>query len=158
MARYNIGSRALSDRALTVLHRLNTLTTMSDQHEESQGRGARGTWIDPRLSPRPPAEPKPPADDPLEIEPLVRLCQRGKLYAVERWIAEGRPLQAARYYVKGRRQFDSPLAIAMESKQHDLVLLLLCNGYRTELELENPVARALRLRSRELLELLLAGC
>ncbi len=37
----------------------------------------------------------------------------------------------------------------------DLVLLLLCNGYRTDLELENPIARALRLRSRELLDLLL---
>jgi hypothetical protein len=96
-----------------------------------------------------------PAEDPLEIEPLVRLCQRGKLYAVERWIADGRPLQATKYYVKGQPQFDSPLAVAMESKQHDLVLLLLCNGYQTELELENPLGRALRLRSRELLELFL---
>jgi hypothetical protein len=128
---------------------------MSRHSEESQGRGTQSTWVDPRLSPRPPATPKAPAEDPVEIEPLVRLCQRGKVYAVERWIAEGRPLQAAKHYVKGRRQFDSPLAVAMESKQHDLVLLLLCNGYRTELELEDPIGRALRLRSRELLELVM---
>jgi hypothetical protein len=96
-----------------------------------------------------------PAEGPADIEPLVRLCLRGKIYAVERWIAEGRPIQASKYYVRGQRQLESPLAIAMESKQHDLVLLLLCNGYQPELEVENPLARALRLRSRELLELLL---
>jgi hypothetical protein len=129
---------------------------MSSQNAEPQSEQTPGSWSDPRLSPKPPAKPKRAVDDPMEIEPLVRLCQRGRLYAVERWIAEGRPLQASTYYVKGRPQIDSPLAVAMESKQHDLVLLLLCNGYRTELELENPIARALRLRSRELLELLLA--
>lgn len=140
---------------LTIPRGVDTVARVSGDREALPASGTHSAWVDPRLSPRPPAEPKAPAEDPSEIEPLARLCQRGKLYAVERWLAEGRPIQVARHYVKGRRQFDSPLAIAMESRQYDLVLLLLCNGYRMELEVENPIARALRLRSRELLELLL---
>lgn len=128
---------------------------MSTDHRDPPDPTTRETWVDPRRSPKLPAVPREPAEDPEEIEPLVRLCQRGHLYAVERWIAEGRPIQAARYYVKGRRQLDSPLEVAMESRQHDLALLLLCNGYRTELEVEHPLSRALRLRYRELLDLLL---
>ncbi len=128
---------------------------MPAQPEEACERSAPAAWVDPREAPSPPATPRPPADDPSEIETLVRLCQRGEIYAVERWIAAGRPIQATRYYVKGRRQFDSPLAVAMESKQHDLALLLLCNGYRPDLEVEEPIGRALRLRSRAMLELLL---
>ena len=101
---------------LTGPRRPATVSSVSDDQEEGCGTSR---WVDPRRSPKPPARPKAPAEDPSEIEPLVRLCQRGKLYAVERWIAEGRPIQAAKHYVKGRRQFDSPLAIAMESKQRE---------------------------------------
>lgn len=154
MGRRYRASRRVGE-GLTVQGRVGTVTPVSGERDGLPGAGANGSWVDPRHSPKPPAEPRAPAEDLSAIEPLVRLCQRGKLYAVERWVAEGRPIQAASYYVKGRRQFDSPLAIAMESRQHDLVLLLLCNGYRTELEVQNPIARALRLKSRELLELVL---
>jgi hypothetical protein len=128
---------------------------VTDDREAIPGGEVQASWVDPRLSPKPPATPRDPAEDPAEIEPLVRLCQRGKLYAVERWIAEGQPIQAAKSYVKGRRQLPSPLEIALESDQYALVELLLCNGYRTELEVESPLARALRKRSRDLLDLLL---
>lgn len=113
-------------------------------------------WVDPRLSPSPPATPQAPAESAEDIEELVRYCRSGRIYAIERWIAEGRPIQAD---AKGRYQSETPLRIAMATRQLDLALLLLCNGYRTELEPEHPIAAALRLRSPELLEMLLHwGC
>ena len=44
-----------------------------------------------------PALAKPAArtmDDPKHLSDLHRLCRDGRLYDVERWIQEGRPLQA----------------------------------------------------------------
>src|SRR5438046_1141322 len=53
-------------------------------------------WVDPRTSPCPPAVPRELATDPGEIAELIGLCRRGLVYAVERWIQDGKPLQVAR--------------------------------------------------------------
>ena len=45
--------------------------------------------------------------------------------------------------------------MAIESGQHDLTLLLLCNGYRAELEPQSPLNLALRRRSWDFVDLLL---
>jgi hypothetical protein len=50
----------------------------------------------------------------------------------------------------------TPLSAAIESGLHDLVLLLLCNGYRTELEPQSPLNPALRRRAWATIDLLLA--
>jgi hypothetical protein len=95
------------------------------------------------------------ADDPAEVESLIELCQAGRIYAVETWIAEGRPIQASAYIVGRRGFYGSPLTLAMETHQHDLLVLLLCNGYQLERESVSPVERALEARRWDLLELFL---
>jgi len=55
------------------------------------------TWVDPRTDPQPSAEkfPARTTDDPAAIADLIQHCVAGRVYAVERWIASGRPLQVA---------------------------------------------------------------
>ncbi|HQT93352.1 MAG: hypothetical protein B7Z61_06225 [Acidobacteria bacterium 37-71-11] len=116
------------------------------------------TWVDPRTDPQPPAE-KPPVratEDPAAIAELIEHCQAGRIYAVERWLASGRPIQVAYGEVDAWRAPATPLSVAMESGQHDLTLLLLCNGYRPELEPQPPLNFALRKRAWDYVDLLLA--
>ena len=51
---------------------------------------------------------------------LLDLCRTGKLYAVEKWIADGRSLRA----LAGRQKKKSPLDIVVEAGFHSLVELL----------------------------------
>lgn len=115
----------------------------------------RHSWIDPRTQPTPPAIPRPLAADPTEVEGLIELCQTGRIYAVERWIAQGRPIQAESYTLRERGFYGSPLTVAIQSHQNDLLMLLLCNGYQLNLEPEQPLDGALRERRWDLLELFL---
>jgi hypothetical protein len=126
--------------------------TEQEEHRTGQA-GAR--WNDPRQNPSPPAPAREPAEDPSEVEELVRLCKLGRIYAVERWIAGGKPVQARKYYVPGRRQIDSPLAAALDTRQQDLALLLLANGYRIDLEPWSPLTTTISRRAWDLVELLL---
>jgi hypothetical protein len=72
-------------------------------------------------------------DEPTALTELHRLCRENRIYDVERWIAAGNPLQmAAGSERKG--QTTSALEIALEARNHALVLLLLCNGYDPNLE------------------------
>ena len=50
----------------------------------------------------------------------------------------------------------TPLSVAIESGGHDLAVLLLCNGYRTDLEPQSPLNLALRRRAWDYIDLLLA--
>ena len=112
--------------------------------------------VDPRADPRPSATPRPAplADDPEPLEPLHDACREGRLYAIERWIAEGHPLQLAPS-VSTRRRKTTALGIALEQGHHALTLLLLCNGYDPDLEPRGALDMALEARRPDLVELLL---
>lgn len=95
------------------------------------------------------------AADPTALTEFHRLCRDGRLYDVERWIQAGRPLQLARgTTVKGRR-LTSALEIALETGNHALVSLLLCNGYDPNFETSSSLDLALRARRWDLLDVLL---
>jgi ankyrin repeat protein len=82
------------------------------------------------------------------------MCRDGRLYDVERWIAEGKPLQLApEAILKGTRP-KTALQIALEGGQHSLAFLLLKSGYRLELERYAPLDMALEARRWDLVDLL----
>lgn len=115
------------------------------------------TFLDPRSDPSP--ERVAPAirvtEDPDELQKLHDLCRDGRLYAVERWIQDGRPLQLVEGRPPGRRRFTSALQIALEEENHALVHLLLCNGYDPDREYHSSLNLALGSRRWDLLDLLL---
>jgi hypothetical protein len=52
-------------------------------------------FVDPRSNPEPPARvSREPAAHGEELRELVQLCLAGRVYDVEHWIQESRPLQA----------------------------------------------------------------
>jgi len=115
-------------------------------------------WVDPRSNPKPPAVgcPARVAENPDEISELLELCRKGRIYAVERWIAAGRPIQVRYGDIGQWRHPKTALVVAVESGQYDLALLLLCNGYRPDLEPQSVLNLALERRAWDFLELLLA--
>jgi hypothetical protein len=89
------------------------------------------------------------------LKPLHRLCREGRLYDVERWIADGMPLQLTPEAVPKGTRPKTALQIALETGQHSLPTLLLKNGYRLDLERYEPLDLALRSRRWDLFDLLL---
>jgi hypothetical protein len=83
------------------------------------------------------------------------MCREGRLYDVERWVAEKKPLQVTSEAVPKGKRPRTALQIALESGQHSLALLLLRSGYRLKLEQYQPLDLALRSRRWDLFELLL---
>jgi hypothetical protein len=67
----------------------------------------------------------------------------------------GRPLQLNQTTAVEQRQRTSVLEIALETRNHALVLLLLCNGYDPNLEPRFPLDLAFRTRRWDLLAMLL---
>lgn len=114
-------------------------------------------FVDPRFDPSPGAAVpgSRTTADPDELKELHELCREGRLYRVEKWIKDGRPLQLAEGTDTGRRRWSSALEIALEDGKHALLLLLLCNGYAPNLERRSPLNRALTSRRADLLDLLL---
>lgn len=114
------------------------------------------SFIDPRTDPKPggPARPSRTTRAVEALKELHDLCRTGRLYDVERWIADARPLQLAEGLVVRRRP-PSALEIALERGDRSLVLLLLCNGYDPNLEERSPLDLALRARRWDILDLLL---
>lgn len=113
------------------------------------------SFIDPRVGSAPSLERRPArtAERVEELSKLHAICRDGRLYDVELWIAQGRPLQLARGTSSGRAT--SALQIAIESGNHSLVLLLLTSGYDANHEINNPLDLALRARRFDLVTLLL---
>lgn len=114
-------------------------------------------FIDPRgplnlLADRPVAR---LTEEPDDLSVLCQLSVEGRLYEVERWIQTGHPLQLAVDQSPGRSRWRSPLRIALEARNHALVLLLLSNGYDPNREYESPLNVALEARRWDLLDLLL---
>ena len=98
---------------------------------------------------------RPLAHSSEDVRPLHQLCREGRLYDVERWIADGKPIQLTpEALTKGARP-KTALQIALETGQHSLATLLLRNGYRLELERYAPLDLALRSRRWDLFDLLL---
>jgi len=115
-------------------------------------------WVDPRTEPEPPSvsiELR-VAEDEADIAELMALCKKGRIYEVERWIREGRPLQVQLEGNGSWRRPKTPLKIAIETGQYDLALLLLCNGYNTGLEPPGTLNLALEHRAWDFVDLMLA--
>jgi hypothetical protein len=90
-----------------------------------------------------------------EIKPLLQLCREGRLYDVDRWITEGKPLQLAPNAISRGYRPPSALEIAIETGQHSLAFLILKNGYRLDADRHNPLDLALKKRRWDLFDLLL---
>ena len=116
-------------------------------------------FVDPRSNPEPPARVmREPAPHGEELRELVQLCSAGRVYDVERWIQDGRPIQALTYKRPGKASVVSPLRTAIRKRHRDLVLLLLCNGYRLDLESKDWTSvldEALNIRALDIVDLLL---
>lgn len=66
-----------------------------------------------------------------EIQPLIEMCRAGKLFAVQSWIKEGRPVNLPPCENKGRRKW-SPLEYAIHLGFHSMVEVLLEAGAEIE--------------------------
>jgi hypothetical protein len=86
-------------------------------------------FVDPRTNPEPPPPvTREPAAHGEDLQEFVRLCSACRVYEAERWIREGRPIQALTYKRAKKPTVLSPLRAAIRKNNADLVLLLLCNG------------------------------
>src|SRR2546426_6515835 len=116
-------------------------------------------FVDPRSNPEPPARvSREPAAHGEALRELIQLCLAGRVYDVERWIQEGRPIQALTYKRPKKASLVSPLRTAIRKRHRDLVLLFLCNGYRLDLEAEygcTLLDEALNVRAFDIVDLLL---
>src|SRR6266853_1705171 len=116
-------------------------------------------FVDPRANPEPPSMvSREPAAHGEELRELVQLCAAGHVYDVERWIQDGRPIQALTYKRPGKASVISPLCTAIRKKHRDVVFLLLCNGYRLDLEAKvgySVLDEALSVRAFDIVDLLL---
>lgn len=90
-----------------------------------------------------------------ELKPLHQFCREGRLYEVESWISEGRPLQIDPAAIAKGTRPKTALQIAIETGQHSLTRLLLSKGYQLELERYRPLDMALERRRWDLFDLLL---
>src|SRR5207247_1688493 len=93
-----------------------------------------------------------PLDD---IRPLHELCRYRRLYDVERWIADGKPLQLTPEAITKGTRSKTALQIALQTGQRSLAFLLLKSGYRLELERYAPLDLALQSRRWDLFDLLI---
>src|SRR3990172_8855343 len=103
----------------------------------------------------PEASHRPLAHSLEDVLPLHQLSREARLYDVERWIADGKPLQLTPEAVPKGTRPKTALQIALETGQHSLVTLLLQNGYQLELERYAPLDFVLRSRRWDLFDLLL---
>jgi hypothetical protein len=95
------------------------------------------------------------AQSPDEILALQQMCREGRLYDVEHWIAEGKPLQLLPDAIAKGTRPKTALQIALETGQHSLASLLLKNGYRLDLERYSPLDLVLKTRRWDLFDLLI---
>jgi hypothetical protein len=90
-----------------------------------------------------------------DLHALHQLCREGRLYNIERWIEEEKPIQVAPQVIPKGTRPKTALKIALETGQHSLALLLLSRGYRLELERYSPLDLVLQARRWDLFDLLL---
>src|SRR5262245_14827052 len=92
-----------------------------------------------------------------EIRPLVELCKAGRLFDVQAWIAQGKPVNAPPFPSKGRRG-KTPLEIGLDLGFHSLIQVLLEAGAVQEpVEgWDSPMSRALAMRRFDIVQLFVA--
>jgi ankyrin repeat protein len=97
----------------------------------------------------------PLATDWEAITPLCALCEEGRLYEVEKWIAQGKPIQCERPSVKPAKKQQSPLHIAVSKGFHSLAELLLVNGYNPNGDFHENLSPAVTEKNPSMAKLLL---
>lgn len=94
------------------------------------------------------------ACDAASIAPLIDLCKAGRLFDVQEWIAQGKPINPPPIPPKGART-KSPLEFAIERGFHSLVQVLLEGGAVLEpASYDSPMNKALRARRFDIVQLL----
>ena len=90
----------------------------------------------------------------LEIRELVALCKAGKLFDVQKWIADGRRINPPPFERKGQRPAN-PLTVTIDRGFHSLAEVLLKAGAEIDTDLwRGPMAKALQMRRFDLVQLL----
>lgn len=90
-----------------------------------------------------------------EIKPLITFCRAGRLFDVQAWISQGKPIEPPLPEPKKARK-KSPLEIAMELGFHSLVQVLLDGGAIIDDPRYNPLQYAVWKRRLDLVELLVS--
>lgn len=88
------------------------------------------------------------------IEELVALCAQGKLYGVEQWIAEGKPIQCEPLTDRKMRKKYTPLSIVVRNGFYSLAELLLVNGYNPNGDYYESLTPAVETKNHSMVELL----
>lgn len=98
---------------------------------------------------------KPAAKEWAEIESLCSLCEEGRLYEVEKWIQEGKPIQCEPPAEKPPKQQRTPLQIVVSKGFHSLAELLLVNGYNPNGDYYECLSGAVTTKNHSMAEVLL---
>ena len=96
-----------------------------------------------------------PVGDFAAVEPLLALCSKGKLYEVEVWIADSRPIQFPPSEDRKQRRRSTALQIAANRGFHSLAALLLANGYDPNGDYYECLSPAVRAKDSAMVDLLL---
>src|SRR2546425_4445954 len=89
-----------------------------------------------------------------DAKELVRLCRAGRLYEIEKWINDGKPLETSGTSKRGRPR--SLLDVAVEGGFHSLVELIAKHEASRSAK-DAALRAAVSLRKLDLVELLLAN-
>ena len=93
------------------------------------------------------------AKDYDEIKPLIDLCKAGRLFDVQAWIADGKPINPPPPPAKGARK-KCPLQVSIDKGFHSLVQVLLESGAIIQDGSLNALDQALSNRRLDLIKLL----
>ena len=85
---------------------------------------------------------------------VVLLCKAGRLFDLQRWIHEGRPLQLDQERPPHHSTHRSALEVCIETGQHSMAQLLLEAGYRLDEGRRSPFDCAFRKRRTDIIDLL----
>jgi hypothetical protein len=93
--------------------------------------------------------------NPADLEPLIRLCRQGKLFEVQEWIRDGRPV-ALSAEMSRKTPKRNPLRTAIDEGFHSLVQVLLDAGCPTTVGNYRALDHAVELRRADLATLLVS--
>ena len=94
------------------------------------------------------------AKDKEAITPLIDLCKKGKLFDIQAWITDGKPVNAPPFPKKGQRR-KTPLEYAIKIGFHSVVQVLLEAGAVQEPQGgDAPIYRAIESRRFDIVQLL----